>query len=108
MIQTTQIIVWWVGAVLVLGLLAAATFALALVLNPAAKAEPVGQIKRSDVLLDDALELVKVEQAVSVRLIKTRLDVGTTRAMKIIDELQRDGVVSGVDGNGARKVLVQT
>ena len=74
---------------------------------PAAKAEPVGQIKRSDVLLDDAVELVIVQQAVSVRMIKTELNVGTTRAMKIIDELQRDGVVSGVDGNGARKVLVQ-
>jgi ParB/RepB/Spo0J family partition protein len=65
-----------------------------------------GQIKRSDALLKDAVELVKAEQAVSVRLIKTKLSVGTARAMKIIDELERDGVVSGTDERGARKVLV--
>jgi DNA segregation ATPase FtsK/SpoIIIE-like protein len=57
-------------------------------------------------LLEDAVELVKAEQAVSVRLIKGWLSVGTTRAMKIIDELERDGVVSGTDERGARKVLV--
>lgn len=69
-------------------------------------AKPAGQIKRSDTLLEDAVELVKAEQAVSVRLIKGWLSVGTTRAMKIIDELERDGVVSKVDDKGARKVLV--
>ncbi len=33
MIQTTQLIVWWAGAVAVLGLLSAATFALAFLLK---------------------------------------------------------------------------
>lgn len=69
-------------------------------------AKPAGQIKRSDALLEDAVELVKAQQAVSVRLIKTELGVGTARAMKIIDELERDGVVSGTDERGAREVLV--
>ena len=69
-------------------------------------AKPAGQIKRSDVLLEDAVELVKAQQAVSVRQIKTELNVGTARAMKIIDELERDGVVSATDERGARKVLV--
>ena len=69
-------------------------------------AKPAGQIKKSDALLEDAVELVTAEQAVSVRLIKGWLSVGTARAMRIIDELERDGAVSKVDGNGARKVLV--
>ena len=51
-------------------------------------------------------ELTASIAAMGVRLIKGWLSVGTTRAMKILAELERDGVVSGVDGNGARKVLV--
>jgi DNA segregation ATPase FtsK/SpoIIIE-like protein len=39
-------------------------------------------------------------------MIKTELNVGTARAMRIIEELERDGVVSATDERGARKVLV--
>jgi ParB/RepB/Spo0J family partition protein len=70
-------------------------------------AKPAANVKRSDALLEDAVELVTTQQAVSVRQIKTELGVGTARAMKIIDELERDGVVSATDERGARKVLVE-
>ena len=63
-------------------------------------------IKRSDVLLEDARELVTEMQAVSVRAIKAALNVGTSRAMGLIEQLERDGVVSTCDERGARKVLV--
>lgn len=63
-------------------------------------------IKRSDVLLEDAALLVTEMQTVSVRQLKTELSVGTSRAMKIIDQLERDGIVSAVDATGGRKVLV--
>jgi hypothetical protein len=69
-------------------------------------AKPAADIKRSDALLEDAVELVTTQQAVSVRQIKTEFSVGTARAMRIIDELERDGVVSATDERGARKVLV--
>jgi DNA segregation ATPase FtsK/SpoIIIE-like protein len=69
-------------------------------------ARPAADIKRSDALLEDAVELVTTQQAVSVRQIKTEFSVGTARAMKIIEELERDGVVSATDERGARKVLV--
>jgi hypothetical protein len=72
----------------------------------AAAGQQAEQIKRSDALLEDAVALVTSRQIVSVRLIKTELGVGTARAMKIIDELERDGVVSAVDQRGARDVLV--
>ncbi len=71
------------------------------------KAGPQGSgVKRSDVLLADAVELVKEAGAVSVRQIKTAMGVGTERAMRIIEQLERDGVVSGCDERGDRKVLV--
>lgn len=81
---------------------------------PEKGAKPAGEvlalridaIARSLGLRQAAVELVKIKQAVSVRLIKTNLRIGTERAMKIIDELERDGVVSGTDERGARKVLV--
>ncbi len=63
-------------------------------------------VKRSDVLLEDVRDLVTEMQAVSVRAIKATLNVGTDRAMKLIDQLERDGVVSACDERGARKVLV--
>lgn len=78
--------------------------------SPALDDQPEGHqdrgIKRSDVLLDDARELVTEMQAVSVRAIKAALSVGTNRAMGLIEQLERDGVVSACDERGARKVLV--
>jgi ParB/RepB/Spo0J family partition protein len=65
-------------------------------------------IKRSDVLLEDAVDLVREEGACSVRLLKDKLGVGTDRAMRIISELERDGVVSAPDETRNRKVLVQS
>jgi ParB/RepB/Spo0J family partition protein len=78
--------------------------------SPAPDDQPKGHqdrgIERSDVLLEDARELVTEMQAVSVRAIKAALNVGTTRAMRLIEQLERDGVVSACDERGARKVLV--
>ncbi len=83
-------------------------------LSPPQQEAPDGQgrglkdlgVKRPDALLDDAVDLVKEAGTVSVRQIKAALGIGTERAMRIIGQLERDGVVSACDGNGGRKVLV--
>ncbi|HXV57432.1 MAG TPA: DNA translocase FtsK [Gaiellaceae bacterium] len=59
-----------------------------------------------DPLLDRAIEIVVQTQTASVSLIQRRLRVGYTRAGRLIDMLERRGIVSGYEGSKPRKVLV--
>ena len=60
----------------------------------------------SDPLLDRAIEIVVTTQTASVSLIQRRLRVGYTRAGRLIDMLERRGIISGYEGSKPRKVLV--
>ncbi|HEU0194434.1 MAG TPA: DNA translocase FtsK 4TM domain-containing protein [Gaiellales bacterium] len=59
-----------------------------------------------DPVLDDAIRLVAQHQTASVSLLQRRLRVGYTRAGRLIDMLERRGIVSGYEGSKARNVLV--
>jgi S-DNA-T family DNA segregation ATPase FtsK/SpoIIIE len=59
-----------------------------------------------DPVLDDAIRLVAQHQTASVSLLQRRLRVGYTRAGRLIDMLERRGMVSGYEGSKARKVLI--
>jgi S-DNA-T family DNA segregation ATPase FtsK/SpoIIIE len=59
-----------------------------------------------DPLLDKAIEIVVQTQTASVSLIQRRLRVGYTRAGRLIDMLERRGVISGYEGSKPRQVLV--
>jgi len=59
-----------------------------------------------DPLLQSAINLVTREQKATVRLLKTELKVGTTKALEIMDKLQATGTVSAVGADGVRKVMV--
>jgi S-DNA-T family DNA segregation ATPase FtsK/SpoIIIE len=59
-----------------------------------------------DPLLDRAIEIVVQTQTASVSLIQRRLRVGYTRAGRLIDMLERRGIISGYEGSKPRKVLV--
>ena len=59
-----------------------------------------------DPLLDRAIEVVVTAQTASVSLIQRRLRVGYTRAGRLIDMLERRGIVSGYEGSKPRRVLV--
>ncbi len=59
-----------------------------------------------DPVLEDAIRLVAQHQTASVSLMQRRLRVGYTRAGRIIDMLERRGIVSGYEGSKARKVLI--
>ena len=59
-----------------------------------------------DPLLDKAIDVVVQTQTASVSLIQRRLRVGYTRAGRLIDMLERRGVISGYEGSKARNVLV--
>jgi S-DNA-T family DNA segregation ATPase FtsK/SpoIIIE len=59
-----------------------------------------------DPLLDKAIEIVVQTQTASVSLLQRRLRVGYTRAGRLIDMLERRGIVSGYEGSKPRRVLV--
>jgi S-DNA-T family DNA segregation ATPase FtsK/SpoIIIE len=59
-----------------------------------------------DPLLDRAIEIVVQTQTASVSLIQRRLRVGYTRAGRLIDMLERRGIISGYEGSKPRRVLV--
>jgi S-DNA-T family DNA segregation ATPase FtsK/SpoIIIE len=59
-----------------------------------------------DPLLERAIETVVQTQTASVSLIQRRLRVGYTRAGRLIDMLERRGIVSGYEGSKPRRVLV--
>jgi len=59
-----------------------------------------------DPLLERAIEIVVQTQTASVSLIQRRLRVGYTRAGRLVDMLERRGVISGYEGSKPRRVLV--
>jgi S-DNA-T family DNA segregation ATPase FtsK/SpoIIIE len=59
-----------------------------------------------DPLLDKAIEVVVQTQTASVSLIQRRLRVGYTRAGRLVDMLERRGIISGYEGSKPRRVLV--
>ena len=59
-----------------------------------------------DPLLDKAIEIVVQTQTASVSLLQRRLRVGYTRAGRLIDMLERRGIVSGYEGSKPRRVLI--
>ena len=59
-----------------------------------------------DPLLDDAIRLVAEMQTASTSMLQRRLRLGYTRAGRLIDMLERRGVISGYEGSKPRQVLV--
>jgi S-DNA-T family DNA segregation ATPase FtsK/SpoIIIE len=59
-----------------------------------------------DPLLEKAIEIVVQTQTASVSLIQRRLRVGYTRAGRLVDMLERRGIISGYEGSKPRRVLV--
>jgi S-DNA-T family DNA segregation ATPase FtsK/SpoIIIE len=59
-----------------------------------------------DPLLDRAIEVVVQAQTASTSLLQRRLRVGYTRAGRLIDMLERRGIISGYEGSKPRRVLI--
>ncbi len=59
-----------------------------------------------DPLLRDAIALVAEMQTASTSMLQRRLRLGYTRAGRMIDMLERRGVISGYEGSKPRQVLI--
>jgi S-DNA-T family DNA segregation ATPase FtsK/SpoIIIE len=59
-----------------------------------------------DPMLADAIRLVAEMQTASTSMLQRRLRLGYTRAGRVIDMLERRGVISGYEGSKPRQVLI--
>lgn len=59
-----------------------------------------------DDLFSDAVRVIVNAQRGSASLLQTKLSIGYARASRLMDEMEKAGVVGQVDGNKPRKVLI--
>lgn len=69
--------------------------------------EDAGYAGEYDPRFADAARLVVLHQEASVSMLQRRLDVGWARAGRIIDQLERAGIVGPHAGSKPRKVLIK-
>jgi len=60
----------------------------------------------NDELLNKAIEIVIVSKQASISLLQRRLSIGYSRAARLIDEMERLGIVGPFSGSKAREILV--
>jgi DNA segregation ATPase FtsK/SpoIIIE, S-DNA-T family len=70
------------------------------------KADDEGFDPDEDPLLGDAISLVVEMGTASTSMLQRRLRLGYTRAGRLIDMLERRGIISGYEGSKPRQVLV--
>jgi S-DNA-T family DNA segregation ATPase FtsK/SpoIIIE len=69
----------------------------------AATGEPAGE---KDPLYDQAVEIVLRTRRPSISLVQRHLRIGYNRAARLIEDMERAGMVSAMQSNGNREVLV--
>ena len=62
--------------------------------------------KGKDDLFNDAISLVITHQQGSISLLQRRMKIGYSRAARLIDEMEKVGIVGPFTGSKAREVLV--
>jgi S-DNA-T family DNA segregation ATPase FtsK/SpoIIIE len=62
----------------------------------------------SDALYDEAVALVTRERKCSTSFIQRHLQIGYNRAARIVEQMEREGVVSGANHVGKREVLARS
>jgi S-DNA-T family DNA segregation ATPase FtsK/SpoIIIE len=71
--------------------------------GPAGAGEPLGE---KDPLYDQAVEIVIRTRRPSISLVQRHLRIGYNRAARLIEDMERAGMVSAMQSNGNREVLV--
>jgi S-DNA-T family DNA segregation ATPase FtsK/SpoIIIE len=68
--------------------------------------EPEKKVEVEDELYKDAVELVTNHGSASVSMLQRRFRVGYTRAARLIDSMEENGVVGPYEGSKPREVLI--
>jgi S-DNA-T family DNA segregation ATPase FtsK/SpoIIIE len=75
-------------------------------LKQGAMFEDMSPVEKGDALMNDAIELVRREGRASVSMLQRRLRIGYTRAARMVDAMQDDGIISPPQpGSQVREVL---
>ena len=59
----------------------------------------------TDPLYDEAVSIVIKTRRASISLVQRQLRIGYNRAARLIEEMERAGIVSSMESNGNREVL---
>lgn len=74
---------------------------------PTKKTAAAGEIEERDEFFEDAVRTVCRYERASASLLQRRLKVGYARAARIIDQLERAGIVGPAEGSKPREVLIK-
>jgi S-DNA-T family DNA segregation ATPase FtsK/SpoIIIE len=74
--------------------------------KPAAAANGEDSCDEDEDLIEQCIEVIRSEQKASVSLMQRRLRLGYTRAARIMDELERRGIVGPSKGAEPRDILI--
>ena len=61
----------------------------------------------SDPLYDQAVQIVLQNKRASISLVQRHLRIGYNRAARLIEDMERAGLVSSMASNGNREILTQ-
>jgi S-DNA-T family DNA segregation ATPase FtsK/SpoIIIE len=64
-----------------------------------------GDVEDIDPLYDEAVQIVTESRRASISGVQRRLKIGYNRAARLIEEMERTGIVSSAQSNGNREVL---
>ncbi len=76
-----------------------------LALEKANEPPDFGDPKEDEITLAQAIELTKPINMISASFLQTRLSIGYTKASRILDQLEKLGLIGPEDGSKPRKVL---
>jgi S-DNA-T family DNA segregation ATPase FtsK/SpoIIIE len=74
---------------------------------PGIDPEPRGDVEDTDPLFDEAVKIVVESRRASISGVQRRLKIGYNRAARMIEEMERIGIVGPAETNGNREVLVK-
>ncbi len=68
--------------------------------------EDMTPVKKSDPLLDEAIDLVRRQGRASVSMLQRKLRIGYTRAARLVDTMEEDGIIGPPQGGtGVREIM---
>jgi S-DNA-T family DNA segregation ATPase FtsK/SpoIIIE len=59
-----------------------------------------------DVMYDQAVEVVLKNRKASISLVQRHLKIGYNRAARLVEDMEKAGLVSAMNGQGQREILV--